>query len=124
MELITIIKNEKFTGTQYSKSQFDKNVADFHRSQGESWILKEPFDLTEEQLENGDFGSPTEEELAEQAKQEIYSRLAKIDKEAVRPTRAIKVAELQNKEPSQFDVDKLIELENEASELREQLKGL
>jgi hypothetical protein len=45
MKLITIIKNDKFTGTQYSKGQFSEDVANFHRSQGENWILKEPFDL-------------------------------------------------------------------------------
>jgi len=58
---------------------------------------------------------------AEQAKAQTMARLAEIDKEAVRPTRAIKVAELQGLEPSQDNIDKLIALEAEAEGLRDTL---
>lgn len=57
-------------------------------------------------------------------KENIISQLSNIDKEAVRPTRAIKVAELQNIEADINDINKLIELEKQASELREQLNEL
>lgn len=55
---------------------------------------------------------------------EIDAKLAQIDIEAVRPTRAIKVAELQGITPSQFDIDKLIALETEAKSLRQQRLAL
>lgn len=64
---------------------------------------------------------PTKEQLLEQQKQQTISRLVEIDTLAVRPTRAIKVAELQGVEPSNYDIDKLVELENEANLLRESL---
>jgi hypothetical protein len=55
---------------------------------------------------------------------EIDARLAEIDNEAVRPTRSIKVAELQGIEPEQFDIDKLIALENEVQTLRNERAAL
>ena len=62
-----------------------------------------------------DFGPPKSDE---QRIAEIGTRLSEIDKEAVRPTRSIKVAELAGTTPSQFDIDKLTALEDEAQQLR------
>lgn len=72
------------------------------------------------------FATPlTEEEKlkqeTDQRKQEIYTRFEQIDKEKIRPISAIQTAQTLGQEPSQFDIDKLISLENEISSLREEL---
>ena len=64
----------------------------------------------------GDAFIPTADTLKEQEKQEAKTRLAEIDKESVRPLRAI-AAGTQTKE----DTDKLTKLEAEAKALREKL---
>ena len=69
--MITIIKNGKFTGTQYATEQFTKEVQDFHLGQNETWVEKEVFNIAptskevdgQEEFSDVDYGSPTEEEL-------------------------------------------------------------
>ena len=64
----------------------------------------------------GDAFIPTADTLKERETQEAKTRLVEIDKESVRPLRAI-AAGTQTKE----DTDKLAELEAEAKALREKL---
>ena len=64
--MITIIRNDKFTGTQYTIEQFSKEVKEFHIN--ETWIEKEIFDLVPDEDGLIDYGEPTAEELDAQAK--------------------------------------------------------
>lgn len=61
--MITIIRNGKFTGTQYTIEQFTKEVQEFHKE--DFWVDKSMFDIVPKDLGEIDFGEPTEEELAE-----------------------------------------------------------
>lgn len=63
--MTTIIKNGKFTGTQYSIEQFTQDVQDFHLGQNEIWINKEAFNIEPNEDGGINFGEPTEEELEE-----------------------------------------------------------
>jgi len=76
------------------------------------------------EAEKDELLKPTQEQLDKQRINEIDARLSQIDKQTERPTRAIKVAELKGVEPNQFDVDKLIALEDEAEQLRKERRGL
>ena len=77
--MITIVKNGKFTGTQYTTEQFDKEVQDFHLGQNETWIEKEVFNIAPisneidgpEEFAEVDYGSPTERELWVQTQSEF-----------------------------------------------------
>lgn len=77
--MITIVKNGKFTGTQYTTEQFDKEVQDFHLGQNETWIEKEVFNIApisneidgQEEFAEVDYGSPTERELWVQTQSEF-----------------------------------------------------
>lgn len=82
--------------------------------------VKDLTPVTESEVE--EFLNPpkTQEQLNAERVAKIDKRLEEIDKEAVRPTRSIKVAELQGKEPSKNDIDKLVKLEEEAQKLREE----
>lgn len=62
---------------------------------------------------------PTQEELYEKRKQEIYARLSQIDRESIRPLRA-----KLNGTNTQADDDKLAGLESEAQTLRDELAAL
>lgn len=55
---------------------------------------------------------------------EIINRFAEIEFETGRPTRSIKVAEINGQAPDQFDLDKLVALETEAQTLRDELNAL
>ena len=54
-------------------------------------------------------------------KEEIIAGLLVLDEKSNRPMKSIKVAELQNTTPDKKDTDKLIEFENNAKLLREEL---
>jgi len=77
--MITIVKNGKFTGTQYTTEQFNKEVQDFHLGQNETWIEKEAFNIApisneidgQEEFAEVDYGSPTERELWVQTQSEF-----------------------------------------------------
>ena len=77
--MITIVKNGKFTGTQYTTEQFNKEVQDFHLGQNETWIEKEVFNIApisneidgQEEFAEVDYGSPTERELWVQTQSEF-----------------------------------------------------
>ena len=55
---------------------------------------------------------------------EIDTRLTQIDNEKVRPTSSITTAQILGNEIDQFDIDKLVALENEVIELRTERKTL
>ena len=64
--MITIIKNGKFTGTQYTKEQFSEEVQEFHKN--DTWIDRELLNNSDCEVgEDGliDYGSPSELELQE-----------------------------------------------------------
>jgi hypothetical protein len=62
---------------------------------------------------------PTPEEAAAQRREEIQGRLAKIDIASIRPLRAI-----SDGTATEYDRQKLADLEAEAAELRTELAGL
>lgn len=91
----------------------------------QSFLIKNDWvEITKEEMKILTTPTLTEEEIKNNRKNEIISRLKEIDNEAIRPTKSIKVAELQNLSPDEFDKNKLIELENEAKTLREELATL
>ena len=59
--MITIIKNGKFTGTQYSNEQFTQDVQEFHLGQNETWINKPAFNIEPPKKDEIDFGEPNED---------------------------------------------------------------
>jgi hypothetical protein len=59
--MITIIKDKKFTGTQYTKEQFSQDVQEFHKN--DLWIDKPIFDIAFSEGEEPDYGKPTAEEM-------------------------------------------------------------
>lgn len=63
--------------------------------------------------------APTPEQLKQQRISEIHARLAQIDSESVRPLRAINAGT-----QTQFDTDRLAELDAEAETLRQELAEL
>ena len=67
---------------------------------------------------------PTQEELNVQRRMEILSELDRIDSKAIRPARAVSLAQAAGETPDEADVAKLAELEAQAKELREELAGL
>ena len=62
---------------------------------------------------------PTQEEIAEKRNQEIYARLTAIDSESLRPLRAIAQGTATD-----YDIEKLKALEDEAVALRQELSSL
>ena len=76
--MITIIKNGKFTGTQYTEEQFSEEVQEFHKD--DTWIDRELFNNFDyEESEDGivNYGSPTEQELKSAEQQSIKSNFNK-----------------------------------------------
>ena len=67
---------------------------------------------------------PTDEELAEQRRQEILVELNALDSKSARPARAIALAQISDETPNSVDVLKLTEFETMAKELREELAAL
>lgn len=66
---------------------------------------------------------PTAEEIAEEEKQALIAQkkaeLAQIDLDSIRPTRAI-----QNGTATEFDTQKLAELEERAEQIRQEIRDL
>lgn len=66
---------------------------------------------------------PTAEEIAQREKEALIAQkkaeLAQIDLESIRPTRAI-----QNGTATEFDTQKLAELEERAEQIRQDIRGL
>lgn len=61
---------------------------------------------------------PTQEEQAEQRRQEIFSELDRIDRASSRSIRAIVAAQSAGQEPDSADVSRLIEYESDAKAFR------
>jgi len=66
----------------------------------------------------------SDEEINQKRLNEIDIRLVQIDNEKVRPTSSITTAQILGNEIDQFDIDKLVALENEVIELRTERKAL
>lgn len=81
--MVTIIKNGKFTGTQYDQAQFSDEVEEFHAGQDETWIDAPRFEAIEEINGIPDYGEPTEEQL-KKVEQKHFEQLVQnhLDKEA------------------------------------------
>ena len=79
--MITIIKNGKFTGTQYSVEQFTQGVQEFHTGQNEIWINKPRFNIEPNEDGEIDYGEPTKEELeqAEALQLEVQRKQLMLD---------------------------------------------
>ncbi|RXJ98364.1 hypothetical protein CRU98_10015 [Arcobacter sp. CECT 8986] len=111
------------------KNDFNKNITVFDYSK-----YKELFDLELKKLNPPNtysrFNVDTKEWIVDNSlfknynKSKIINELLNIDKEATRPTRSIKFAELQGNEPNIDDINKLIDLEKKAIKLRSQLDEL
>lgn len=71
--MITIIKNGKFTGTQYDQAQFSDEVAEFHTGQDETWVDAPRFEAVEEINGIPDYGEPTPEQLQQQTQTDFRS---------------------------------------------------
>ena len=77
--MITIIKNGKFTGTQYTKEQFSEDVQEFHKN--DTWVDRPLFNIEPNEDGEIDFGEPTAEELveAQMLQSEIQRKEAMLD---------------------------------------------
>ena len=116
--MITIIQNGKFTGTQYTKEQFTKEVQEFHKS--DSWIDKEPFNISPNENGEIDFGSPTQEELNQSHNNTILSQISAKENELVRPMREL-LSTATSEEDKAFAQSRIDNIEREIQSLRSQL---
>ena len=71
--MITIIKNGKFTGTQYTIEQFSKDVQEFHKN--DTWVEHPRFDIVPDENGDVDYGKPTQNQILEALQSEMTNAI-------------------------------------------------
>ena len=115
--MYAVVIDNKFTGVVYS--EITDNVRDWCNEMDATLIKVDAHPVNVGTEDSPDYGCPTPEQLNQLRIAEIDAELARLDTEAIRPLRAIQAGA-----DTQYDRDKLADLDLQAATLRTEREGL